>query len=75
MADQIQTTSDMMAQLQTEIEAIKSGALEESKARVISRFRGLQLKTAELQLQYARLVKGRTPEPYLPLLTPANAKT
>ena len=70
--DQIKTTSDMMAQLQEEIEAVKSGTLEESKARVVSRFRALQLKTAELQLSYARLVKGRTPEPYLPLLTPAS---
>ena len=55
--NQIETVSDMMKALQTEIEEIKSGAIEESKARVIRGYRALQLKTAELNLQYLRLLR------------------
>lgn len=64
----IATVSDMMAALQQEILDIKSGTLDESKARVVSRFRGHQLKTAELQLQYARMNKGRVPDPEMKLI-------
>ncbi len=67
----IETVSDMMQALEEEIHAIKDGTLEESKARIISKFRSAQLKTAELQLQYARLTKGRIPDPELKLI---NAK-
>jgi hypothetical protein len=64
----IETVSDMMQALQDEINAIKDGSLEESKARIVSKFRSNQLKTAELQLQYARLTKGRIPDPELKLI-------
>lgn len=70
----IETVSDMMAALQQEILDIKSGALDESKARVVSRFRGHQLKTAELQLQYARMNKGRIPDPEMRLIQQAKTE-
>lgn len=68
----ISTVSDMMLALQEEIDAVKAGTLDESKARIVLKGRGLQLKTAELQLQYARLTKGRIPDPELKLI---NTKT
>jgi hypothetical protein len=64
----ISTVSDMMKALQEEIDSVKTGALDESKARIVLKGRGLQLKTAELQLQYARLTKGRVPDPELRLI-------
>lgn len=64
----IETVSDMMSALEQEIQDIKNGTLDESKARVVSRFRGHQLKTAELQLQYARMHKGRIPDPEMRLI-------
>lgn len=70
MADKnpITTVSDMMLALQNEIDSVKDGSLDESKARIVLKGRGLQLKTAELQLQYARLTKGRVPDPELKLI-------
>lgn len=68
MADQIETVSDMMNALQSEIESIKNGDLPESKARIVGRYRGLQLRTAELQLQYARLARGHKANPGLLML-------
>lgn len=56
---QIETVSDMMRALEDEIESIKTGKITESAARVVSRFRGLQLKTAELNLQFLRLNRGK----------------
>lgn len=71
----ISTVSDMMLALQEEIDAVKAGTLDESKARIVLKGRGLQLKTAELQLQYARLTKGRIPDPELKLInTKAEVK-
>jgi hypothetical protein len=69
LPSKIQTISDMMETLQQEIEDIKSGALDDAKARHVGRFRGMQLKTAELSLQYARLHKGRVPDPEMKLIT------
>lgn len=68
----ITTVSDMMLALQSEIDAVKNGTLDESKARIVLKGRGLQLKTAELQLQYARLTKGRVPDPELKLIQQAK---
>lgn len=68
MADQIVTVSDMMDSLQEEIAQIKNGDLSESKARIVGRYRGLQLRTAELQLQYARLARGHKANPGLLML-------
>lgn len=56
---QIDTVSDMMRALEEEIESVKKGAITESAARVVSRFRALQLKTAELNLQFLRLNRGK----------------
>lgn len=63
-----------MLALEAEIESVKSGALDESKARIVLKGRALQLKTAELQLQYARLRKGRVPDPELKLISTASDK-
>jgi len=71
--DTVKTVSDMMRELQAEIEAVKNGKLDESKARVVARFRGLQLKTAELNLQFQRLTKGRLPQTEMPLLQAPKA--
>lgn len=59
MADQINTTADMLAALQSEIAAVKDGSLEPDKARIVGRFRKLQLDTAALNLQYQRLNRGK----------------
>lgn len=63
-----ESVSEMMVALQNEIDGVKDGTLEESKARIVLKGRGLQLKLAELQLQYARLTKGRIPDPELKLI-------
>ncbi len=59
MADQIKTVSSMMKALQEEIEAVKAGTLSESAARIVFKGRGLQLKTAELNLQFQRMHKNK----------------
>lgn len=69
MADQINTTADMLAALQDEIAAVKDGSLEPDKARIVGRFRKLQLDTASLHLQYQRLHRGKTPSPAIGLLS------
>lgn len=61
-----------MLALQNEIDSVKDGSLDESKARIVLKGRALQLKTAELQLQYARLTKGRVPDPELKLIKQAD---
>lgn len=70
--NKIKTVSDMMMALQQEIEDVKSGTLDESKARIVLKGRALQLKTAELQLQHARMVKGKIPGPELKLISGAE---
>lgn len=72
LPEKLQTVSDMMQALQSEIADIKSGNLDDSKARLVARFRGLQLKNAELQIQYSRLFKGRTPDPEMKLIAPSE---
>lgn len=49
------TINDLMDDLETEIADIKSGELSESKARVVAKNRGMQLKAVELILQAARI--------------------
>jgi len=71
MADQINTTADMLAALQDEIAAVKDGSLEPDKARIVGRFRKLQLDTASLHLQYQRLHRGKAPVAALNLLSGA----
>lgn len=67
-----ESISDMMLALQMEIDGVKDGSLEESKARIVLKGRGLQLQLAALQLQYARLVKGRVPDPEMKLVRGAD---
>lgn len=73
--DQIKSTSDMMLSLQDEINAVKNGTLTESQARVVFRGRALQLKTAELNIQYQRLHRGRKPEMEMPLIAAAAVES
>ncbi len=70
--EQIRSVSDMMRSLQQEILAVKAGKLSESAARVVFRGRALQLKTAELSLQYARQRRGLQPEQPVLLLGNGN---
>lgn len=69
MADQINTTADMLAALQDEISAVKDGTLEPDKARIVGRFRKLQLDTATLHLQYQRLHRAKPSPSALGLLS------
>lgn len=69
-----ESISEMMLALQNEIDAVKDGTLEESKARIVLKGRGFQLQCAALQLQYARLVKGRVPDPEMKLVRLADTK-
>ncbi len=55
----VKTTADMMASLQSDIEDVRNGKISESLARVVFTGRKLQIKTAELQLQYRRLVRSK----------------
>ena len=55
----VKTTGDMMASLQADIDAVRNGKISESLARVVFTGRKLQIKTAELQLQYRRLTRSR----------------
>jgi hypothetical protein len=68
-AEQIESVADMMKAIQAEIVAVKAGKLSEAAARVVFRGRALQLKTAELSLQYARLRRGLQPEKQVLLLS------
>jgi hypothetical protein len=61
MADQINTTADMLAALQTEIDEVKAVTLEPEKARLVLRGRKLQLDLAALNLQYHRLNRSSKP--------------
>lgn len=69
--DQITTMSDLMTAVQQEINDVKNGTLAESAARIVRGMRALQLKMAELGLQYARMMRGQkiTGVPLLPGVT------
>jgi hypothetical protein len=68
------SVSAMMHALQSEINDSKSGAMPESTARIVLKGRALQIELAKLQLQYARLNKGRQPDSELQLIA-AKAST
>lgn len=70
--NQINTVGDMLTTLQDEIDDLKQDRLTESKARLVAKFRQLQLKTAEIAIQYARMLRAKAVSgPSLPLLGPA----
>lgn len=58
MADSIQTVGDMFRALEQEIKDVKDGKLPLETARVVQRGRSLQLKTAELSIQFQRMNKA-----------------
>lgn len=72
MADNIETVSGFMQALQQEIEDVKSGKLTESSARVVGKFRTIQLNAAALNLQYQRMIKGKVPLNEMPMLLKSN---
>jgi|HubBroStandDraft_2_1064218.scaffolds.fasta_scaffold265137_1 hypothetical protein len=57
--DQIQTVGDMFRALEAEIRDVKAGNLPLDTARVVQRGRSLQLKAAELNLQFMRVTKAQ----------------
>jgi hypothetical protein len=70
MADSIETVRDMFKALEQEIADVKAGTLPLDTARVVQRGRSLQLKTAELNLQFMRISKAqRVPGKEFNLLT------
>lgn len=65
---QMKSVADMIAELESDIAAVKAGTMTESLTRVVFTGRKLQIKTAELQLQYKRLTRSRKPDDGTPLL-------
>lgn len=70
----VKTVGDMMTALEVHIQDVLSGRITDSQARNVVKLRQWQLKTAELQLQYARIFKGRTPDPIMRLITSAETE-
>lgn len=60
--NEISTVADLVRSLDGEIAEIKSGALSEPKARIISKNRQLQLQSFQLILAAARLEAIYKPE-------------
>jgi hypothetical protein len=56
--DRIKTVADMFRAIQEEIDAVKSGNLPLDTARVVQRGRALQLKAAELNLNFLRVSRA-----------------
>lgn len=57
---QIQTVADMMRVLQEEAVLIKNGTMDLSTARILSKFRGLQIQAAQLLIQHQRINRPRS---------------
>ena len=57
MAEQINTISDLMDQIQQDTSDIRSGVLDETRGRTVLAGRRLQVKVAELVLQAHRLTR------------------
>ena len=72
---EVKTVGDMITALGTHIDDVLTGKLDEKTARQVFTGRKLQLKSAELQLQYARLYRGRRPDPVMPLIPAASEAT
>lgn len=68
----IRTIADLVAAADQHIADILDGKITDGQARNVRDFRKVQLRAAEMQIQYARLFKGRTPDAIMPLLTPAE---
>lgn len=52
---EFRTVNDLLLEIEGEIEGVKSGELNESKARVVAKNRQLQLQGFQLILQAARI--------------------
>jgi hypothetical protein len=69
----VKAMNEIMLDLESEIGDIKSGRLAESKARIVSTYRRMQLRTLEIYLAAVRLERRMLPglaakmgEPTLP---------
>ncbi len=58
----IRTVSELMVSIEDEINAVKSGEINDSRARLIFRGRTLQLKAAEMYLAAARMESKLRPQ-------------
>jgi len=65
----------LVSAFDTHIDDVLTGKMTDAQARNVIKARNGQLKAAELQLQYARIFKGRAPDPMMPLLTPAPSES
>lgn len=54
-APQIQTVADMMQTLEEEIKLIRSGAIDLSTARVLAKYRSLEIQTAQVAIHMLRM--------------------
>lgn len=60
MTDQVKTVADIFLALEEEIQAAKKGELPLDAGRVAMKGRSLQLKAAELNLQFLRLNRAQS---------------
>ena len=58
-APEITTISDMFRVMEKEIAAVKSQEMSEGQGRVVLGFRRTQMKGADLNLQFMRLMRGK----------------
>jgi hypothetical protein len=68
MAKQIETLSELMLVVQTDLEALRNGTMDLAKGRLLKDFHKLLLKGAELNLSYQRLERGKKPDRELRLI-------
>lgn len=62
---QIRTVADFMKALEEEVRQIKNGEMELGTARVIAKYRNLEIQAAQLNIHYQRLLRqqGKKPVP------------
>ncbi len=68
----VETVSEMMSALELLYAQVEAGSIEESRGKLLLKIREGQLKTAELQIRYHRIMKGRLPDPEMRLITPVK---
>ncbi len=68
MADPVKGVSDMMRALEQLHEDVKTGAVSESTGKLLLQIRKAQLQTADTNLRFLRMFKGREPKE-MPFLT------
>ena len=74
MAKQIETLSELMQCVQTDMEAVRNGTMDLAKGRLMNAFHKALLKGAELNLQFQRIERGKRPERELRLIALPDKK-